>query len=281
MTYWLGIDTPEVWEKAEQKYNRNGPHLFGFPEGRRKYVQQMQIGDRIVNYITKRQRFFAVWEITKGYTYNPTHTFANRVFPECVEVRPVVRLAPEEGVENPGVGVRQSAVRLRDEVGERILSALKDRVSASELEVDLQAINQQKTATERKQYIDARLGQGQFRTMLLERWGNRCAVTGNAVRDAIRASHAKPWKISSDRERLDPENGLPLLATLDALLDAGLITFDETDRMTLSQKLTVREQAELDQLGVGNSLRLRREPTEKERSFLAYHRDNVFEKWRR
>jgi predicted restriction endonuclease len=166
---------------------------------------------------------------------------------------------------------------LDDEVGERILSALRDRVPASELESHLQAINQQKTATERKQYIDARLGQGQFRTKLLERWGNRCAVTGNAVRDA-RASHAKPWKISTDQERLDPENGLPLLATLDALFDAGLITFNEIGRMTLSPKLTAREQAELDQLGVSNTRRLQREPTEKERSFLAYHRDYVFQK---
>jgi predicted restriction endonuclease len=204
-------------------------------------------------------------------------TINNKAFPECVEVSPVVRLAPEEGIENPGVSVRQSAVRLDDEVGERILSALRDRVPASELESDLQAINQQKTATERKQYIDARLGQGQFRTKLLERWGNRCAVTGNAVRDA-RASHAKPWKISTDQERLDPENGLPLLATLDALFDAGLITFNEIGRMTLSPKLTAREQAELDQLGVSNTRRLQREPTEKERSFLAYHRDYVFQK---
>jgi hypothetical protein len=182
MTYWLGVDTPEVWEEAQRKYNLNEPHPFGFPEGRRKSVQRMKIGDRIVNYITKRQRFFAVWEVTKGYIYDPTNTFANnKAFPECVEVSPVVRLAPEEGIENPGVSVRQSAVRLDDEVGERILSALRDRVPASELESDLQAINQQKTATERKQYIDARLGQGQFRTKLLERWGNRCAVTGNAV----------------------------------------------------------------------------------------------------
>jgi len=124
MIYWLGIDTPRVWAEAEQKFNQNGPLLFGFPEGRRKSVQQMQIGDRIVNYMTKRKRFFAVWEITKGYSYNPTSTFADGVFPECVEVRRIVRLAPEEGIEYPGVRVRRSAVPLEDDDGERILSAL-------------------------------------------------------------------------------------------------------------------------------------------------------------
>ncbi|MDR5727945.1 MAG: EVE domain-containing protein [Terriglobia bacterium] len=190
MTYWLGIDTPEVWVATEQKkYNSTEPHRFGFPEGRRKSVQKMQIGDRIVNYMTVRQRFFAVWEITKKYISDPTHILANSVFPECVEVRPIVRLAPDEGVENPGVSVRQSAVRLPDEVGEGILSALKDR----ELEVDLQAIDQRKTtATKRKQYIDARRGQGQFRRDLMRRWNGACAVTGIKFGAVLRASHIKP-----------------------------------------------------------------------------------------
>ncbi|WP_363321170.1 hypothetical protein [Paraburkholderia caribensis] len=30
----------------------------------------------------------------------------------------------------------------------------------------------------------------------------------------LRASHARPWRDSSDRERLDPENGLPRLQIL-------------------------------------------------------------------
>lgn len=39
------------------------------------------------------------------------------------------------------------------------------------------------------------------------------------------ASHAKPWRTSSDQERLDPHNGLPLIATLGVLFDRGLIGF--------------------------------------------------------
>jgi hypothetical protein len=50
---------------------------------------------------------------------------------------------------------------------------------------------------------------------------------------------------------------------LDALFDAGLITFNEIGRMTLSPKLTAREKVELDQLGVSNTRRLQRAPTEK------------------
>ena len=127
MTYWLGIDSPEVWEEAKQKYDLNAPQPFGFREGRRKSVQKIQIGDYIVNYMTKYSRFFAVWEVTKEWFYDPNYTLAGEVYSECVEVRPVVMLEPEEGIENPGVLVRQAAIRLEDEVGERILNALRDR----------------------------------------------------------------------------------------------------------------------------------------------------------
>lgn len=120
MTYWLGIDTPEVWEEAQRKDNKR----FGFPAGRRKSVQQIQPGDRIVNYMTKQKRFFAVWEVTRGYVHDPDNKLAGKEFPECVEVRELVKLPPEKGIENYGLSVRQSAVHLRDEDGDKILNAL-------------------------------------------------------------------------------------------------------------------------------------------------------------
>src|SRR6266851_3088737 len=129
MAYWLGIDTPEVWEEAQRKNNNR----FGFPEGRRKSVQQINVGDRIINYITKHRRFFAVWEVTGGYVHDPNQRFAGKVFPECVEAKPILMRSPERGIERRqtddwGVSsVRMSAVRLDDDVGERILTALQQR----------------------------------------------------------------------------------------------------------------------------------------------------------
>lgn len=126
MTYWLGIDTPEVWEEAQRKDNNR----FGFPAGRRKAVLQIQPGDRIINYMTKQKRFFAVWEVIKGYVHDPDHKFAGKAFPECVEVREIVKLPPERGIKNNyGLSVRQSAVRLRDEDGDKILDALQGRLN--------------------------------------------------------------------------------------------------------------------------------------------------------
>jgi EVE domain len=121
MTYWLRIDTPEVWEEARRKVNNR----FGFPAARRKSVQQIQPGDRIINYMTKQKRFFAVWEVTRGYVHDPENTFAGKEFPECVEVKEIVELPPARGIENYGLSVRQSAVRLHDEDGDKILNALQ------------------------------------------------------------------------------------------------------------------------------------------------------------
>ena len=86
---------------------------------------------------------------------------------------------------------------------------------------DIQESN--RSSTTRKAPVKARKGQGVFRTQVLQRWGNACAVTGSVILDAIRASHIKPWRQSTDAERLDPANGLPLIASLDVSFDSAPI----------------------------------------------------------
>jgi HNH endonuclease len=84
-----------------------------------------------------------------------------------------------------------------------------------------------KEKTTREALIDARRGQGKFRVEVGVRWNNICAVTGCGIVEVLRASHIKPWRDSTNRERLDPENGLLLAAHVDALFDKDLITFME------------------------------------------------------
>lgn len=119
--------------------------------------------------------------------------------------------------------------------------------TAGQIDADLQAIDaeHENSPTIRDALVRARLGQGRFRRELLARWDYRCAVTGCAVPQVLRASHAKPWRLCTDRERLDPDNGLPLVATLDALFDAGLIAFDAAGRMKLSVQLDEAQTAAL------------------------------------
>jgi HNH endonuclease len=125
--------------------------------------------------------------------------------------------------------------------------------------------------TNKPTLIAARLGQGQFRIEVGKRWSNRCAVTGCAIPSVLRASHIKPWSKSSNRDRLNPTNGLLLAAHIDALFDCGFVSFADDGTMLVSAQLA----DELKQFSLPN--KLQREPTKAERRFLAYHRRYVFE----
>jgi hypothetical protein len=109
-----------------------------------------------------------------------------------------------------------------------------------DLEQDLEEIEAQQgiDRTTKKALVDARRGQGKFRTQVLKCWGDRCSVTSSAIWPAIRASHIKPWRESNNTERLDPYNGLPLIANFDALFDAGLISFDADGKLLTAPELT-------------------------------------------
>jgi hypothetical protein len=71
-----------------------------------------------------------------------------------------------------------------------------------------------KSETTRLALVDARRGQGQFRADLERRWNGLCAVTGCGISAMLRASHIKPWSKSSNRDRLNPDNGILLAAHL-------------------------------------------------------------------
>jgi hypothetical protein len=81
--------------------------------------------------------------------------------------------------------------------------------------------------TERDVLAKARVGQGRFRTDLVAAWGRgeMCALTGVAVPELLIASHIKPWREATNAERLDPMNGLLLVAHADKLFDRHLLSF--------------------------------------------------------
>jgi predicted restriction endonuclease len=104
------------------------------------------------------------------------------------------------------------------------------------------------------------------------RWNNICAVTGCGIVEVLRASHIKPWRDSTNRERLDPENGLLLAAHVDALFDKGLITFADNGTLRLSKRIDGKERGRL-----RLPAKLRRRLTKTEAKFLEFHRCHVFD----
>lgn len=125
--------------------------------------------------------------------------------------------------------------------------------------------------TERESLRKARMGQGAFRQHLLELWRG-CAVSGIDAPELLRASHIKPWRDSSNEERLNPYNGLLLLPQYDRLFDRGFISFGATGEIMVSHAL---KDLSLKELGVLWNARLRRVDPQ-HAPFLEYHRRHVF-----
>ena len=109
--------------------------------------------------------------------------------------------------------------------------------------------------TEVERLVRQRVGQQAFRQAMLDYWSGACAVTGVALPEILRASHAKPWaECISDAERLDVFNGFLLNANLDALFDRFLITFNEDGDLIVSPGISAPTQ---ELLGLDKSMRLR------------------------
>src|SRR5262249_982149 len=68
--------------------------------------------------------------------------------------------------------------------------------------------------TERQAIIRARLGQGLFKERVAK-LETRCRITGVANSVHLIASHCKPWRDSTNEERLNGENGLLLTPSID------------------------------------------------------------------
>lgn len=143
--------------------------------------------------------------------------------------------------------------------------------AAATLPPDAQAVLPERTV--RIASVRARLGQHRYKVEQSEMWGNACAVTGIAEPVLLRASHAKPWADANDHERLDPANGLPLAVHLDALFDAGLISFAPGGSMLISSKLEPKATA---LYGLSEKMCLRHVPTARQEQYLQYHRRFVF-----
>jgi len=127
--------------------------------------------------------------------------------------------------------------------------------------------------TEAERQVIQRVGQELFRAGLLEYWEGRCAVTGLAVPELLRASHIKPWAdCATDAERLDIYNGLLLAPHLDAAFDRGLVTFDAAGVLVVADTLDTAARV---LLGLDRPLRLRT-ITDPHRAHLVWHREKVF-----
>jgi len=127
--------------------------------------------------------------------------------------------------------------------------------------------------TEKRALILARRGQGRFRDLISSQ-ETRCRVTRVDRPEHLRASHCKPWRDSTNAERLDPNNGLMLTPSVDHLFDRGFISFETNGRLLISP---VAHRLSLARMGVTVDRELNVGGfTLDQGRFLEFHRDAVF-----
>jgi hypothetical protein len=129
------------------------------------------------------------------------------------------------------------------------------------------------TPTQREAVIQARVGQGLFRKNVAH-IETRCRLTGVTEPTHLRASHTKPWRSSSDEERLNGENGFLLTPSIDHLFDRGFISFEGNGELIISP---VAQLSSLERMGVPcNRVYNAGSFSTGQKDFLSYHRENVF-----
>lgn len=167
-------------------------------------------------------------------------------------------------------GVQGYLFALPPKAGQLICEKLG--ITASVEQIVTSALNQTvPDQTTREALVKARIGQGRWRSDLMQLWSGRCAVTQLDVGRLLRASHIKPWRDSNNSERLNVFNGLLLSPAYDAAFDAGLISFAHDGRIIVSPVLTAGQMAAA---GISSEVRIL-SLQEDHLAFLDHHRTSL------
>lgn len=104
-----------------------------------------------------------------------------------------------------------------------------------------------------------RQGQGKFRKDLLLEYGNRCAISGCMVTEAIDAAHLTPYRGEYTNNL---QNGLLLRTDLHNLFDSGLLAIDPTEKTVIvAKRLQGSEYSACHGTKIARPLNTQNEPT--------------------
>jgi len=165
---------------------------------------------------------------------------------------------------------QQYMVKLPDGAGALLLNVLGDlSVKIQDKLPNAKSNNTKLEATHRDAIVKARIGQGKFRKEVLKLWGGACPVTKVSRPELLIASHIVSWQLSSDVEKIDKFNGLPLTPDIDKLFDKGFISFSNEGELLIHSCIQPRI---IEQLGIDLNLKIEGLRAE-HKEYLKRHRE--------
>src|SRR5258705_12317503 len=126
--------------------------------------------------------------------------------------------------------------------------------------------------TDRLATTRERRGQGLFKKRV-GKIKSKCRVTGVENLVHLVASHCKPWRDSTNEERLNGENGLLLTPSIDHLFGRGFIGFEDNGDLIISP---VAHRPSLQRMGIDTTSAINVGVfTSGQKQFLDFHRSAV------
>jgi hypothetical protein len=171
------------------------------------------------------------------------------------------------------IGPEFEAVRSNAISQPRIMAQVRDEVDLWEHRIERRVENDETILeTNRDAIIQARRGQGLFKQRVSQ-IESMCRITMVSNPAHLVASHLKPWRDSTNEERLDGENGLLLTPSVDHLLDRGFIGFEDSGTLIVSP---IAHRPSLQRMGVETEGIVNvGDFSEGQRKFLDFHRNSV------
>jgi len=198
---------------------------------------------------------------------------------------PVITSSGRKGLE--GASKADKAIWAEMNSNWSVFSQLKlDAVSALEVddseildEEELVSLPESFIGEEKQVQTRVRVGQNLFRKSVLSSYNFKCCISELSVPRLLVASHIIPWKDNQDN-RLNPRNGLCLSMIHDKAFDLGMLTITQDLKVLVSKKYhSDNDEFFQSSLGSfdGKELVLPNKFSP-DQEFLAYHREEIFEK---
>jgi len=116
--------------------------------------------------------------------------------------------------------------------GKRLWDAVHDRLTGQAMDQFLVDSARDERPDPRRVWVEMRLGQATFRSMVASAYDWRCAVTGERVLPVLEAAHIQPYAAQGPNA---VQNGLLLRADIHRLMDEGYATVTNDLRFDVSR----------------------------------------------
>jgi predicted restriction endonuclease len=129
------------------------------------------------------------------------------------------------------------------------------------------------TSIERQSIVKTRIGQGIYRSILLDRFDEKCVICGISGSNLLIASHIKAWSECEPGEHLNANNGLLLCPNHDKLFDSHLISFDLDGNIIIDGALSAKNKL---LLGIESKINI--SLNDENQHFMEFHRTHFYRK---